>query len=190
MISLSFVAMTGLENRCITYAYLQWLFHSGERAVAHRPLVKYPIEKMCSLTLHYYRFRSCKLKLNLADYKEKPTSNGLRICGQQGPRSACAPCRQNLQHDLCDQQRLRSACTSIQYDKVLVHPSLDSTETVEGTCCQRRLGSDCKDAQADLSLHWSHRSYCRFFHKLAYITKTRLFKFIENLQPKKREFFR
>ena len=36
--------------------------------------------------------------------------------------------------------------------RVLVHPSLDSPETVEGTCDQRKLWSDCADAQADLSL--------------------------------------
>ena len=33
------VAMTGLENCCITSAYLQWLCHSGERPVARGPLV-------------------------------------------------------------------------------------------------------------------------------------------------------
>ena len=39
MMILSLVAMTGLEKCCITSAYLQWLFHSGEQAVAHGPLV-------------------------------------------------------------------------------------------------------------------------------------------------------
>ena len=39
MMILSLVAMTGLEKCCITSAYLQWLFHSGERDVAHGPLV-------------------------------------------------------------------------------------------------------------------------------------------------------
>ena len=33
------VVMTGLEKCCITSAYLQWLGHSGERHVAHGPLV-------------------------------------------------------------------------------------------------------------------------------------------------------
>ena len=28
---------------------------------------------------------------------------------------------------------------------------------------------DCVDAQADLSLHWSHKSYCRFFLALEHI---------------------
>ena len=35
----SSVAMTGLEKCCITSAYLQWLWHSGERPVARGPLV-------------------------------------------------------------------------------------------------------------------------------------------------------
>ena len=39
MMILSLDAMTGLEKCCITSAYLQWLFHSGERAVARGPLV-------------------------------------------------------------------------------------------------------------------------------------------------------
>ena len=37
MMILSLLAMIGLEKCCITSAYLQWLFHSGERAVAHGP---------------------------------------------------------------------------------------------------------------------------------------------------------
>ena len=53
---------------------------------------------------------------------------------------------QNLQQDLCDQQRLRSACTFTQYGKVLVYPSLDRPEAVEGTCDQQILWSDCVDA--------------------------------------------
>ena len=45
--------------------------------------------------------------------------------------------------------------------RVHVYLSLDSTEAAEDTCNQRRLRSDCADAQADLSLRWSHKSYCR-----------------------------
>ena len=52
---------------------------------------------------------------------------------------------------------------------VLVHPSLCSPEAVEGICDQRRLRSDCADAQADPSLWWSHKSYCRFCCALAHI---------------------
>ena len=40
MMIFSLVAMTGLEKCCITSAYLQWLCHSGERPVAHGPLVE------------------------------------------------------------------------------------------------------------------------------------------------------
>ena len=38
-----------------------------------------------------------------------------------------------------------------------VYSSLDSLEAVEGTCDQQRPWSDCTNAQADLSLHWSSR---------------------------------
>ena len=39
MMIFSLVAMIGLEKCCITSAYLQWLCHLGERAMAHGPLV-------------------------------------------------------------------------------------------------------------------------------------------------------
>ena len=39
MMIFSLVAVTGLGKCCITSAYLQWLCHSGERPVAHGPLV-------------------------------------------------------------------------------------------------------------------------------------------------------
>ena len=39
MMIFSLVAMIGLEKCCIISAYLQWLWHSGERAVARAPLV-------------------------------------------------------------------------------------------------------------------------------------------------------
>ena len=35
---------------------------------------------------------------------------------------------------------------------------------------QRRLWSDWADAQADLSLHWAHRPYCKFCHAAAQIS--------------------
>ena len=53
--------------------------------------------------------------------------------------------------------------------RVLIYLSLDSPEAVKGTCDQRRLWSDCADAQADLSLRWSPKSYCRFCRALARI---------------------
>ena len=49
-----------------------------------------------------------------------------------------------------------------------VYPSFDNPEAVEDTCDQRRLWLDCADAQADLSLGWSHKYYCRFCHALAH----------------------
>ena len=39
MMIFSLVAIIGLEKCCIISSYLQWLCHSGERAVAHGPLV-------------------------------------------------------------------------------------------------------------------------------------------------------
>ena len=40
---LSFVAVIGLEKCCITTAYLQWLCHSGERAMARGLPVSLPV---------------------------------------------------------------------------------------------------------------------------------------------------
>ena len=51
--------------------------------------------------------------------------------------------------------------------RVFVNPSLDSLKAIQSTCDQRRLWSNCADAQADLSLRWSHKSYCRFCLVLA-----------------------
>ena len=52
---------------------------------------------------------------------------------------------------------------------ILLYPSKDSLEAVESTCDQRRFCSDCADAQANLSLRWSHKSYCRFCRALAHL---------------------
>ena len=54
--------------------------------------------------------------------------------------------------------------------RVLIYPSLNSQEAVEGLCDQWRLWSNCTDAQADLNLGWLHKSYCRFCHVLAHIS--------------------
>ena len=51
--------------------------------------------------------------------------------------------------------------------RFLVHSSFDSRQAVDGTCDQQRLRSDSADAQADLSLHKSHKSCCRFCLALA-----------------------
>ena len=56
--------------------------------------------------------------------------------------------------------------------RVLIYPSLDNLEAVEGMCDQRRLWSECADAQADLSLFWSHKSYCRFCRALTHHCRT------------------
>ena len=53
MLILSLVAMTGWAKYCITSAYLQWLFHSGERAVAHGPLVLIFSQKIGFYILNY-----------------------------------------------------------------------------------------------------------------------------------------
>ena len=52
---------------------------------------------------------------------------------------------------------------------VFVYSSLDSLDAVDGTCDQRRLWSDYAEAQANLSLRWSHKSYCRFSRALAHL---------------------
>ena len=57
--------------------------------------------------------------------------------------------------------------------RVVVYPSLDSPEAVEGMCNQQRLRSDCADAQTDLCLRWSH-VLCRFCQALAQITDATL----------------
>ena len=49
--------------------------------------------------------------------------------------------------------------------KVLVYPSLNCLEAVEGTYDQRRLRSACAYAQADRSLRWAHMSFCLFCHE-------------------------
>ena len=43
---------------------------------------------------------------------------------------------------------------------VFVYLSLDSPEAVDGAYDQRRPWSDYANAEADLSLRWSHKSYC------------------------------
>ena len=53
--------------------------------------------------------------------------------------------------------------------RILVYLSLDSQEAFNGTCDQRRLRSDCANAQSDLSLRWSNKSYFRFSRALAHI---------------------
>ena len=72
--------------------------------------------------------------------------------------------RQNLLEDLCDQRRLSSACTSAQ-------PDHNFYWSYGLQPIQRRINESlCRtgvDVQADLSLCWLYRSYCRFYRALA-----------------------
>ena len=63
--------------------------------------------------------------------------------------------------------------------RILIYPSLDSLEAVEGTCDQQRCCSDCMDAQADLSLCYSHNSHT-FYGALPHVSYTifLLYKFV------------
>ena len=66
---ISLVAMIGLEKCCITSACLQWLCHSGERTVAHVPLVltspwKHTLLIRSSNDYQQHMF-SCKNKKNI-----------------------------------------------------------------------------------------------------------------------------
>ena len=55
--------------------------------------------------------------------------------------------------------------------RILVYPSLDSLESVDGTCDQQRLiRLHCEDAQSDLDLHLSHKSYCRICRALVHFS--------------------
>ena len=64
---------------------------------------------------------------------------------------------------------------------ILAYSSLDSLEAVESTCNQLRLSSDCADAQADLSLRWLHKSYCRFCHVLADMVNVLIFQILYSI---------
>ena len=67
---------------------------------------------------------------------------------------------QNHQNGMCAHRRLRSArvfAVRMQKAWVLSYP----------LSTQPRRWSDWADAQADLSLHWAHRSFCWFCHAAA-----------------------
>ena len=80
----------------------------------------------------------------------------LPYCFWVGDNFQTASARRNLQFDLCDGKDSNKPLHPPSMARVLVYPSLDSPESVEGTCNQRRLWSDCADAQADLNLSWLH----------------------------------
>ena len=65
--------------------------------------------------------------------------------------------------------------------RILVYLHLDIPESAKRPCNQRRLWSHCADAQADLSLHWSHKFfYCRFWRALAHISLIKAVEFSFN----------
>ena len=84
-------------------------------------------------------------------------------------------CARQTYNKTCDQQRLRSPVHPTSMASVLNYPSFDSPEAVECSCDQRRLWSDCADAQADLSLRWSHKFYCRFCRALGQSSQSYMF---------------
>ena len=88
MMIFSLVAMIGLEKCCITSAYLQWLCHSGERVVAHGPLV------------FFFLWRNKKIftwiPLSRAIWAAPYKNVSLGICGQWLSRYASAQSDQGL----------------------------------------------------------------------------------------------
>ena len=76
---------------------------------------------------------------------------------------------QNQHNDLCPQRKLRSAWASAQSDQSSLSPwrNLASLAT---HWVHREDWSNWADAQADLSLCWTHRSYCWFCHAVAQVT--------------------
>ena len=83
-----------------------------------------------------------------------------------------AASRQNQQHSMCAQRRLRSAWAYAQMTGltiVFAVRSIGSLGPKLSSCRQRRLWSDCADAQADLSLRWARMPFCLFCHEAAQI---------------------
>ena len=90
------------------------------------------------------------------------------------------------------QQRFSSACTFTQSDQNLHWRILDSLGC-KVSHADNEDWLDGIDAQADLSLLWAYLSEGMFSHVEAYtiwinITKTRLFKYIENFASKNWKF--
>ena len=65
--------------------------------------------------------------------------------------------------------KIRSACTFAHMIRIWTGRILDSRGCKVSSCGQRRLWSDCANAQADLSLRWAHMSDGRCSHVEAYI---------------------
>ena len=58
------------------------------------------------------------------------------------------------------------------------------------SCGQRRLWSDCADAQADLCLHWAHMSFCWFWCATAQIIVDLKYFQIQKKKPKEKQLLR
>ena len=95
----------------------------------------------------------------------------IRLCKQRKTSIIWASAWQNEQNDMCVQRRLRSAWTSAQSGwsvfaiRMKTHWVLSYMYPLS---TQRRFWP-VADAQADLSLHWAHRSVCWFCHAKAHI---------------------
>ena len=80
-----------------------------------------------------------------------------------------AAAQQNQQNDLCTQWILRSTWASAQSDQSLLL-AWRSIGSLAAHWAHSNDWSDWVDAQAgDLSLHWTHRSFCWFCHVAAHI---------------------
>lgn len=74
MMILLLVAMTGLKKCCITSAYLQWLFHSGERAMACGPLVTYIFSNNLKSKYDHLHLRHSAIKFHVKHRKTSQIS--------------------------------------------------------------------------------------------------------------------
>ena len=122
-----------------------------ERTDCHKncPFTKW----MKNYTMYPFFLLQTKLKL-MSQHKRKPTK------------------------ELCDQQRLRSACASADLMCLLQppgYPKRDKCETLPYLV----------DVQANLSLCWCHRSYCRFCRAMAQILSVICLVSIAERRPEK-----
>ena len=74
---------------------------------------------------------------------------------------------QNQQNDLCILRRLRPAWASSRSYQSL-RCALNGYLRTQCFYMQAAKTSDWADAQADLSVHWAHRSFCWFCHEMAH----------------------
>ena len=83
----------------------------------------------------------------------------------------------------CAQRRFRSAYAFAQSGQNLhmTHFGKPRKGCKVSSCVQRRLLSDCADAQADLSLRWAHISEGTFSHLAAQLSLVLWYFFIEAL---------